>query len=203
MSLFILIAGYLAAGIIFEGAGLILSKACVLASMIALIGYRLKTTGLGWKAAGWGPIDPLREFSWAGVCALAVWTLAFFFLRADSNHAAVSKWSAVLDQPNGKLVFFVSCCLITGVLEELVYRGALRAFIRRDSAFVAASALLFAAFHGLSTPWDFVVYAAMGAVFAGTLIASRSLRAVMLAHILVNTAHLFGLGSRVRHLFGS
>jgi len=199
VSLFIVIAGYLAAGIIFEGSGLVLSKACVLASMIALIGYRLKSTGLGWKAAGWGPADPLRELAWAGGCALAVWALAFFFLHADSNQAGVSRWSAVLDRPDGKLVFFVSGCLITGVLEELVYRGALRAYIRRDAAFVAASALLFSAFHFLSTPWDYVVYAAIGAVFAGTLVASRSLRAVMLAHVLVNTAHLFGLGNWVRY----
>lgn len=64
------------------------------------------------------------------------------------------------------------------------------------------SGVVFSAGHWLADPVAYVVYALMGAVFAGTLVRSGSLRAVMLAHILVNTAHLYGLGNYVRYLFG-
>lgn len=226
MSVFILIAGYLAASLVFREPGLyapvsgviplvwwtaVFGKLCVAAVMTALIGYRLKRLSLDWRAAGWGKAEPLRELGWAGLCAAVVWIISFFLLRADSNQGAVLKWSGLVDGgSSGKLLFFLSACLLGGTLEELVYRGGLRAFLCRgeDSAganvtFIAASALVFAAFHWVAGPADFLVYAAMGGVFAATLVRSGSLRSVMLAHILVNTAHLFGLGHYVRYLFGA
>lgn len=226
MSFFILIVGYITISMLFAEPKLYVSFAGVmpmiwwtsvvgklfsLTVMAALIGYRLNTLSLGWKAAGWGKMEPLRELRWAAACALGVWGLSFFFLPSDSNQVAILKWTGVIEgSASGKLLFFLSGCLLTGMLEELVYRGGLRAFIcrgvedsrRANGIFIAVSAALFAAFHWVSRPIAYVAYAGMGAVFAATLVRSGSLRAVMLAHILVNTAHLFGLGNYVRYLFG-
>lgn len=225
MSVFLLIAGYITARLLFSEPSLyapvsgliptiwgtsVFGKLCSLAAMTALIGYLLKTRSLGWKAAGWGKAEPLREICWAAICAVVVWG-GSFLLPSDANHSALFKWTPVIEQgASGKLLFFLSACLLTGILEELVYRGGLRAFIcrgiedngRPNAVFIVVSATLFAAFHWVSTPIAFAVYAAMGMVFAATLVRSGSLRAVMLAHILVNTAHLFGLGNYVRYLFG-
>lgn len=223
MSLFFLIAGYVAASMMFNEprlyssvSGLIptiwwtavFGKLCTLAVMAALIGYRLKSLSLGWKPAGWGRLEPARELRWAAACALVVWVVAELFLRDDSNRAGAAAAASVASS-SGKLIFFLSSCLLTGMLEELVYRGGLRAFLSRgdesrkaNAVFVCVSAAMFSAFHWLSSPADYVVYAVMGAVFAGTLVRSGSLRAVMLAHVLVNTAHLYGLGNYVRYLLG-
>lgn len=225
MSVFLLIAGYIAASVIFREPRLyapisgviplvwwteVFGKLCVLAAMTALIGYRLKRLSLDWRAAGWGKAEPLRELGWAGLCAAIVWLISFFLLRADSNQGGVLRWAGLVDgASSGRPLFFLSACLLGGTLEELVYRGGLRALLCRgeDSAranvrFIVASALVFAAFHWVAGPADFFIYAAMGGVFAATLVRSGSLRAAMLAHILVNTAHLFGLGHHVRYLSG-
>lgn len=226
MSLFILIAGYITVSMFFAEPKLyasvagfiptiwwtsVIGKLCTLMAMAALIGFRLKSQSLDWKAAGWGKLEPLRELGWAAVCALGVWGLSFFFLSSDANKSAALKWTGVIEGgAPGKILFFLSACLLTGTLEELVYRGGLRAFIcrgnedsgRANGIFILSSALLFATFHWLSNPLAYIAYAGIGAVFAATLVRSGSLRAVMLAHILVNTAHLFGLGNYVRYLFG-
>lgn len=225
MSYFLLFAGYLTASVLFQFPELyapvagaislmwwtsVFGKAAVLGTMITLIGSRLKTLSLSWKEAGWGKVEPLRELAWAGVCALIVWGISFFLLPDDANRGAVEKAEILKANASGKFMLFLSSCLLTGMLEELIYRGALRAFIcgrrendrRADAIFVAVSAIVFASFHWLSSPIFYVVYAGMGAVLATVLVASGSLRAVMLAHILVNTAHLLGLGNYIRWRLG-
>lgn len=225
MSFFILIVGCVTASMLFREPNLyapvtglipeiwwtaVFGKLLTLAAMVGLIGYRLKSLSLSWTAAGWGKVEPLRETGWAVACAAAVWIPSFFFLRSDSNQASLDKWTMIVERnPSGKLLFFLSACLLTGILEELVYRGGLRAFlcrgeesVRANVKFIVASAAMIAAFHWVARPVDVIVYSAMGAVFASTLVRSGSLRAVMLAHILVNTAHLYGLGNYVRYLFG-
>lgn len=201
MWLFILLLGYVAASALFTG---IVGKACVIATMAALIGYRLKSTSRSWEAAGWGRVEPLREFGYSAACAVAVWTIAFFLLPGDANQGSLSSHARDdVKFTSGWWLAFLSTCLLTGVKEELVYRGGLRAFLPGgDVKFVLVSAVVFAAGHWLSGPAAYAGYAMVGAVFAVTLVRSGSLRAVMLAHVLVNTAHLFGLGNWVRWKLG-
>lgn len=226
MSLFILLMGYVAAGAVFNEprlyspvAGLlplawwtgVVGKTCGIAMMTALIGYRLKSSGRGWKSAGWGRAEPLKELGYAAACAGVVWVIAFFLLADDANQGGLANHAQDdLRSSSGWWLVFLSSCLLTGVKEELVYRGGLRAFlsggasgsIRDDVKFVLVSGVVFAAGHWLSSPGAYAVYALIGGVFAVTLARSGSLRAVMIAHILVNTAHLYGLGHYVRWRFG-
>lgn len=226
MSLFILLLGYVAAGTVFNEPRLyapvsgllplawwtgVVGKACVVAVMAALIGYRLKALGRDWRSAGWGKVMPLEELLFAFGCASVIWAISFFFLSVHANQGAIATHAHEdLKSSSGWWLAFLSSCVLTGIREELVYRGGLRAFMaggaggssKYDLRFVLVSGVAFAAGHWLASPGAYVVYALMGAVFAGTLVRSGSLRAVMLAHILVNTAHLYGLGNHVRYLFG-
>lgn len=225
MSVFLLIAGYLTTSMLFAEPKLyapvsgllplawwtnVIGKACGIAVMTALIGHRLKTLGRDWKSAGWGKAEPLKELAYAVGCAAVVWGIAFFLLAENANQGGIANHAHDdLRSSSGWWLVFLSSCLLTGIREELVYRGGLRAFMsgsalgsaKEELRFVLVSGVVFAAGHWLSSPSAYVVYALMGAVFAATLVRSGSLRAVMLAHILVNTAHLFGLGNYVRYLF--
>lgn len=226
LSFFILIVGYVAVSMLFSEARLyapvaggvpaiwwtgVIGKACGIAVMAALIGYRLKALGRDWRSAGWGKAEPLAELLFAFGCASVVWAISFFFLSGHANQGALATHAHEdLKTSSGWWLAFLSSCVLTGIREELVYRGGLRAFMAggiggsstNDLRFVLVSGVVFAAGHWLASPSAYVVYALMGAVFAGTLVGSGSLRAVMLAHILVNTAHLSGLGNYVRHLLG-
>lgn len=226
MSYFVLIAGYLAVSMLFGEPKLytpvsgviptiwwtdVIGKAVGIAVLAALIGYRLKSLGRDWRSAGWGEAKPLKELLYALGCAAAVWAIAFFFLAEHANQGAVTSHAHDdLRSSSGWWLAFLSTCVLTGIREELVYRGGLRAFMtggsggssKDDLRFVLVSGVVFAAGHWLSSPGAYVVYALMGAVFAGTMVRSGSLRAVMLAHVLVNTAHLYGLGNYVRYLLG-
>lgn len=173
----------------------------------AIVAYRLNCESLSWEDAGWSAPALPRELAWGGACAAAVLAVGELLLTSTSNSASVERWRAVVDSGLvGKILALISIGLLTGIMEELVYRGALFAFTRRRwgrelrgrTAFVAASAVFFAAMHGLSGWADYLVYALIGALFAGTLAASSSLRAVMLAHVLVNSAHVVGWGRYLR-----
>lgn len=183
MSLFILLLGYVAAASLFTG---VAGKACVIATMAALIGYRLKVSGRSWEAAGWGKVEPPKEIAYAAACAGAVWAVSFLLLPADANQGSLaSHVQDDLKTSSGWRLTFLSMCVLTGIKEELVYRGGLRAFLPDgDVKFVLISSAVFAAGHWLSGPAAYAVYALTGAVFAWTLVLSGSLRAVMLAHVL-------------------
>lgn len=222
----LLLLAYLAAAVVFTEPRLyalltgllplawwtgVVGKALVIATMVVVIGHRLKATDRDWRFAGWGKWEPLRELGFAAGCAGAVWLISFFLLADNANLGGISNHAQdELKSSSGWWLAFFSSCVLTGIREELVYRGGVRAYLsvgtagsaRSDLRFVLVSGVIFAAMHWLSSASAYVVYALIGAVFAVTFVRSGSLRAVMLAHILVNTAHLYGLGNYVRYLFG-
>mgnify|MGYP001575867167 FL=1 len=226
LSFFILIAGYITVSMFFSEAKLyaplvggipvmwwtgVIGKSLGVAVMAALIGYRLKVLGRDWRSAGWGEVQPLKELLFALGCAAGVWAISFLFLSEHANQGAIASHAHEdLKSASGWWLAFLSSCVLTGIREDLVYRGGLRAFMavgtggspKDDLRFALVSGVVFAAGHWLASPGAYVVYVLMGAVFAATLVRSGSLRAVMLAHILVNTAHLYGLGNYVRYVFG-
>lgn len=222
----ILILAYLAAAVVFTEPRLyvpltgllpmawwtgVVGKGLVIAAMVVVIGRRLKATDRDWRFAGWGKWEPLRELGFAAGCAGAVWFISFFLLADNANLGGISNHAQDdLKSSSGWWLAFISSCVLTGIREELVYRGGVRAYLSVEGAgsaktefrFVLVSGVLFAAMHWLSSASAYLVYALIGAVFAATFLRSGSLRAVMLAHILVNTAHLCGLGNFVRYKLG-
>lgn len=176
-------------------------KVGILVFLWLIITWRLRCESRTWDALGWRglPVESLgRELPWALACAGLVIVLGELFLNngpVPSNQDAVERLGPIIDSPGaGKYALLALGTVLTGIKEELFYRGSFFAFLRGEgrrglAVFVVMSSVVFAAFHGLSTFGDYVVYAVMGAVFAVTLAASGSLRAVMLAHILVNGFH--------------
>lgn len=179
-------------------------KSAVLGFLLLIINYRLRREFRGWDALGWSDfsIGRLgRELAWGLACASMVVIISELFLssgRTPSNWAAAEQGVRIMDSAGaGKYAILALGTILTGINEELFYRGSFFAFMRSMfgggrrglTAFVVISSVVFATFHGLSSLGDYIVYAVMGAVFAVTLAASASLRAVVLAHILVNAFH--------------
>lgn len=108
----------------------VIGKSFGIAVMTALIGYRLRVLGRDWRSAGWGEVEPLKELLFALGCAAVVWTISFFFLSEHANQGAiVSRAHEDLKSSSGWWLAFLSSCALTGIREELVYRGGLRAFM--------------------------------------------------------------------------
>ncbi|MDD5628450.1 MAG: CPBP family intramembrane metalloprotease [Elusimicrobia bacterium] len=181
--------------------GEVAGKGGVLVLLWLVISWRLRCESRGWDAAGWNAFSGKnagRELAWALGCAALVIVAGESFLNrgpGPSNWAAAEKWDRNMASAGaGKYVVFVLGTILTGINEELFYRGGFFAFLRGRgcrglAVFLAASSVVFATFHGLSSAADYAIYAAMGAVFAVTLAVSGSLRSVILAHILVNGFH--------------
>lgn len=174
----------------------------VLALLVAVVTFALRREGLTWAAAGLGPWDPRRELPWACVCAGAVLFVQETMLNPVSNDSAVQAWGTVTQSGGGRWLALLSTGFLGGSMEEILYRGALFALLRRRwgnargarIGFIVVSAAVFAGFHGLSSPGDYAVYSVIGAIFASVLSVSGSLRSVIFAHVAVNCVLVMGWG---------
>lgn len=168
-----------------------------------MIAYRLRRESLEPSAIGLGPARWAREAAWAIAVTAIVIVIDELLLTSSSNSSSVGAWSAAVESGGwGRAGSLYAVGLMTGVQEELVYRGSLFAFLgkrwgtgpRARAAFVFVSAVIFASLHGLSGAVDYAVYALLGAVLASALVLSGSLRTVMAAHVMVNCILIMGWG---------
>ena len=87
--------------------------------------------------------------------------------------------------------------LAVGILEELVFRGFLHDFLRRyttnPAAIVTVSAAAFGLIHWSQGLNAVLVTAVIGAVFMLAYLRTRSLPAIMLAHVMINVIDFAGV----------
>lgn len=174
------------------------SHILILGAMAGLMGVCLKLTSLTWADLGLKLPVTRREMIWGVFAGLAVYGTinSFHVFEHASPRQTEESLSALLDAPRQHwLVAFLSVGLITGVLEELVYRGALVGFLRRGFGGGAAAAglaafasgLIFSVMHPLSGLNAYVLYAAIGASLSLVYMHTGSLGVVMLAHVVANS----------------
>lgn len=174
------------------------SHILILSAMAGLMGACLKLTASTW--ADLGLMFPLsrRELFWGVITGLAVYAAinSFHIFENASPRQSEGAISSLMDSPRQNwLEAFLSVGLITGVLEELVYRGAIVGFLRRGfgggtaAAGLAAfaSALIFSVMHPLSGLNAYVLYGAIGAGLSLVYMHTGSLGVVMLAHVVANS----------------
>lgn len=174
------------------------SHILILGAMAGLIAVCLKLTALTWADLGAKISLTRREIVWGVVAGFAVYGTinSFHVLEHASPRQTEASLSSLFDAPRQHwLEAFLSVGLITGVLEELVYRGALVGFLRRGFGGGAAAAglaafasgLIFSVMHPLSGLNAYVLYAVIGAGLSLVYMHTGSLGVVMLAHVVANS----------------
>lgn len=172
------------------------SNILIFAAMVALMTGCMKVCGIGWTELGWSRQLSRRDTAvglWAGFTIFVVLS----FLR-DSSGRGRTVEPVLNDLDFTKVGTWAHWILATGVLtgigEELLYRGAIVGFLSRGfgggivAAAIAAtvSGLFFAIMHPLSGLDAYVVYGGIGVFLSLVYLQTNSLRAVMLAHVVAN-----------------
>lgn len=174
------------------------SHILILSAIAGLMVACLKFTASTWEDLGLKFPLSRREIIWGVVTGLAVCGAinSFHVFEYASPRQAEETISSLLDAPRKNwLEAFLSVGLITGVLEELVYRGAIVGFLRRGFGGGAAAAglaafvsgLVFSLMHPLSGLNAYVLYGAIGVGLSLVYMHTGSLGVVMLAHVVANS----------------
>lgn len=175
--------------------------------MAALIPILLKREGTRVEDLGYAPRWSVRALAaglGGGALILLVHetllSLAGRWAQGIANAGAHDAYAALLCcmGPAEKFGVFYQAVVMTPLIEEVMYRGCLRAsFARRwgrgprfEAGFVLASGLLFAALHQLSHPLYTAVYMVTGSAFALLYLRARSLNAAVLGHAVVNCYYI-------------
>ena len=169
----------------------------ILAVMSGLMAVCLRLTGQTWADLGLKASLSRREAAWGAVAGLAVYgsITAFHSFEHASARQPEAALSALIFSPSRSWFHALfSISLLTGVLEELVYRGAIVGFLRRGfgggavaaglAAFV--SGLVFSVMHPLTGLNAYILYAGIGAGLSLVYMHTGSLGTVILAHVLAN-----------------
>lgn len=175
----------------------IVSDIMMLVAMAGLMTACLWITSSTWADLGLTFSLTRREVVWGVAAGFAVSgaIACFHSLKDASPRQAEEALTVLFNSPQQSWVqAFLGIGLITGMLEELVYRGAIVGFLRRGfgggtaaaglAAFV--SGLVFSLTHPLTGLDAYVLYGAIGVGLSLVYMHTGSLSAVMLAHVIAN-----------------
>lgn len=179
------------------------SRGLVILTMAAIIPRQLKREGLTEASLGYKSLWSSRDLVWGLGAGIVIWFV----------HDRLLDWAAVYAGPGianagqqSKVDFlrhtgpaeeagaWLGAAVLTPVIEEVIYRAGLivsfrarwGAGVKRDAAYIMASALLFAAAHELSNPLYTLVYAVTGGSLALLYVRTSSLNSAIAAHAVIN-----------------
>lgn len=179
------------------------SRGLTIIAIAALIPLQLRREGLETADLGYKSRWTLRDLGWGVGAGLVIWFVHNGLIDWIAQSAG-TEWANIGEKsraaayrsagPAEEFGVWLSAVVMTPIIEEVVYRAALIASFRkrwgggakRETAYILASAALFATAHELSHPLYTAAYAVTGACLALVYVKTKSLNAAIAAHAVIN-----------------